>query len=269
MLRFSVNISMLFKEVDFLDRFERTARAGFDAVEFLWPSGVDLGELVQAKESASVKVALFNVDAGDMPAGDRGFLSDPTRRDWWRERFGVALELAGRLDCPRLNVLAGNAIAGIDREAQIDCLVDNLCWAIPQSERAGITLLLEALNLLEHPRYLFVHSAEVLAVLERIGSPTAQFQYDAYHMQRMEGNITATLRDCIERVGHIQVADSPDRHEPGTGEIDYRYVLAEIERLGYKGYIGLEYNPSGVSEDSFAWLPPDKRKSATAADLIL
>jgi len=267
LLRFSANSSMLFGEVPFLQRFDAAARAGFGAVEFLWPSGIDLDDLVTTKESACVDVALFNVDAGDMPKGDRGFPSDPSRRAWWRGRFDAALALAVRLDCNRLNVLAGNAIDGMKREVQIGCLVDNLRWAVPRAEQAGATLMLEALNRFEHPRYLFTRSDEVQAVMERIGSPTVKFQYDVYHMQRMEGNLIATLRRCVDSIGHIQIGDSPDRHEPGTGEINYACVLAEVERLGYKGYIGLEYNPSGSTDESLAWLPPDKRKTATTADL--
>jgi hydroxypyruvate isomerase len=258
---------MLFGEVPFVQRFDAAASAGFGAVEFLWPAGIDLDALVAAKEAAGVDVALFNVDAGDMLKGDRGFPSDPSRREWWRERFDVALALAARLGCPRLNVLAGNVIDGMNREEQIQCLVDNLRWAIPQAEPAGVTLMLEALNSFEHPRYLFTRTDEVLDVLERIGSRTVKFQYDVYHMQRMEGNIVATLRRCIDRIGHIQIADSPERHEPGSGEINHRYILAEIERLPYEGYIGLEYSPSRSTEESLHWLPYSRREIATAADL--
>lgn len=267
MLRFSVNLSMLFGEVPFLRRFGAAAGAGFGAVEFLWPSGVDLDELVEAKEVADLEVALFNVDAGDMSKGDRGFPSDPSRRDWWRERFDAALALAASLDCSRLNVLAGNVIEGVEREAQIDCLMDNLRWAAPRAEAADVTLMLEALNRFEHPRYLFTHTDEVLGVIERVGGSTVRLQYDVYHMQRMEGNLVATLRRCMERTGHIQIADSPDRHEPGSGEINYACVLAEIERLGYEGYIGLEFVPSTSTEGSLAWLPRDKRRTATATEL--
>lgn len=269
MLRFSVNISMLFREVDFLDRFAAVAGAGFDAVEFLWPAGVDLDELVTAKERARVEVALFNVDAGDMAAGDRGFPNHPGRRDWWRERFLVALDLAERLGCRRINVLAGNDVDGLGRSEQISCLVDNLRWALPRAERAGVTLLLEALNRFEHPRYIFVRSAEVLDVVGTVGSPQVKFQYDAYHLQRMEGNLTATLRQAIGEIGHIQIADAPDRHEPGSGEINFRYLLGEVERLGYGGYVGLEYNPAGSSEESLGWLPLAKRRAAQVSDLFL
>ncbi len=269
MLRFSANLSMLFGEVPFLQRFDAAAKAGFGAVEFLWPARVEFDALIAAKAAAGVDVALFNVDAGDMAAGDRGFPSDPSRREWWRERFEVALTLAGRLECPRLNVLAGNVIEGIPRSRQIRCLVGNLRWATPKAECAGVTLMLEALNSLEHPRYLLTHSDEVLAVLEQAGSRSVKFQYDIYHMQRMEGNIVTTLRRCIDSIGHIQIADSPERHEPGSGEINYKYVLAEIEQLRYDGYIGLEYSPSTNTERSLHWLPAPSRKTANASELHL
>ncbi len=218
MLRYSVNTSMLFKEVDFLDRFHKAAEAGFKAVEFLWPTDVDLDELVKTKGATGVNVALFNVDSGDMPNGDRGFASWPDRITWWRERFAAAVRLAGQLECSRINVQVGNEVPDLERDVQTECLLRNLSYAAPIARDHGITLMLEALNRFEHPRYLHYRTEHITEVLDRLGEPNVKMQYDVYHMQRMEGNIVATIRSQCQRLGHIQIADSPDRHEPGTGE---------------------------------------------------
>ncbi len=260
MLRYSVNLSMLFKEVPFLERFEQTAKAGFEAVEFLWPAGTDLDDLVRAQQASGLKVALFNVDAGDMPGGDRGFANWPDRVDWWRGRFEVALELAGRLGCPQMNALVGNEIPGMAAEVQTECLLKNLAWAAPRARADRVGIAIEALNRFEHPRYPYNRTAQVVELLNQLGEPNVKLQYDVYHMQRMEGNLVPTIRANAARIGHIQIADAPDRHQPGTGELNYPYILAQIDATGYEGFVGLEYNPLGSSDESFAWLPREQRR---------
>lgn len=269
MLRFSANISMLFTDVPFLDRFQRAADAGFGAVEFLWPAGIDLDALVRVKEAAGVDVVLLNVNEGDLSAGDRGFLSHPNRQEWWRDAFEQALELTQRLGCRRLHTMAGNELPGLSREDQLECAVDNLTWALPQLEAAGITATVEALNLFDNPEFLLYHSAHVLELLGRLETSQVQFQYDVYHMQRMEGNLIVTIQQHIDRIGHVQIADSPGRHQPGTGEINYRNVLAALDEAGYDGYIGLEYVPLGTTEESIEWLPRDGRRASSVRDLAL
>lgn len=269
MLRFAANTSMLFTEVPFVERFQRAAEAGFDAVEFLWPAGVDLDALVGAKETAGIDVALFNMDAGDLSAGERGFLSHPNRQDWWRDAFQQALELARRLDCRRLHTMAGNELPRLSRESQLACAADNLTWALPQLEAAGVTATVEALNLFDNPQFLLYRTEHVLELLDRLDTSHVRFQYDIYHMQRMEGNLIATIRDHIDRIGHVQIADPPGRHEPGTGEINYPNVLAALDEAGYAGYVGLEYNPRGTTENSLEWLPRDARRTASVEQLKL
>lgn len=268
MLRFAANISMLFTEVPFLDRFQRAADAGFGAVEFLWPTGIDLDALVEAKEAAGIEVALFNMDAGDMPAGERGFLSHPNRRDWWRQAFLQALELAQRLGCRRIHTMAGNELPGLSRESQLACAADNLMWALPHLETAGVTATIEALNRFDNPQFLLYRTVHTLELLKQLDTPHVRCQYDIYHMQRMEGNLIATIREHIDDIGHVQVADSPDRHEPGTGEINYRNVLLALEGAGYAGYVGLEYNPRGTTEESLAWLPREARQTASVEEIF-
>ena len=252
MIRYAANISMLFKEVPFPERFSRAAKAGFSAVEFWSPWEHDARELLAAVEEADVRVVQFNLPEGEL--GEGGFLSDPDRRNDWRESLVEALDLAARMGARQINAPAGVRLAGLTRQEQISCLEDNLRWAIAYLESSGLLLMLEALNAHENPGYLLTHSWEVLGILRRIDSPWIRFQYDVYHMQRMEGNLVETLRESLSRIGHIQVGDCPGRHQPGTGEINYPFVLRSLDELGYEGYVGLEYVPLGTTAESLAWL---------------
>jgi hydroxypyruvate isomerase len=255
-MRFCANVSILFKEAPFLERFGRARSAGFSAVEFWWPSGEDLGEVEAAIGDAALEVVLFNFDAGDMPAGDRGLLSDPDRQDRFRENVPVALELARRVGCTKLNALVGQEIPGMSREEQLDLARENVAWAAGRAAEYGIEVLVEAVNVFENGPYLLYTTREAARFLRSVGAANVKLQYDFYHMQRMEGNLAVTVRENIGEIGHVQVADSPARGEPGTGEIHYPYVLGVLEELGYDGYVGLEYNPTTErTEDSFAWIP--------------
>jgi len=259
-VRFCPNLSMLFKEVDFVERFGRAAKAGFTAVEFWWPSGEDLDEVQAAIKDAGVEVALFNFDAGDMPSGDRGLVSDPDRRQEFRDNVPVALEIARNVGCTRLNALMGLEIDGMDKGEQLELAADNVGWAADQAAEHGIQIMIEAVNTFENGPYLLATTNAAADFVERVGRDNVKLQYDAYHMQRMEGNIVATLRDRIDSITHIQVADSPDRGEPGSGELNYRYIFAALEDLPYEGWIGLEYKPTTeTTEESLAWLPEGKR----------
>jgi len=256
MMRFDANISILFKEAPFRERFARAAEAGFGAVEFWWPRGEDLDAVARAVRDAGLAVALFNVDAGDMPAGDRGLVGDPARAEQFRANVPVALELAERLGCLRLNVLVGLRLPGLGREEQLELARANVAWAADRARAVGIEVVVEAVNTFENGPYLLSRTDEAAAFVRSVGRDNVKLQYDVYHMQRMEGNLVATLREYMGEIGHIQVADSPGRGQPGTGEINYPYVFRAIEELGYTGYIGLEYNPgTQTTEDSLAWLP--------------
>jgi hydroxypyruvate isomerase len=259
-MRFCVNVSILFKEAPFLERFGRAADAGFSAVEFWWPSGEDLGEVQAAVKDADLHVALFNFYAGDMPAGDRGLLSDPGRQEGFRDNVPTALELAQRLGCPRLNALVGQQIAGMSRQEQLDLARENVSWAAERAAGYGVEVLVEPVNTFENGPYLLHTTDDGAKFVESTGKANVKLQHDIYHMQRMEGNLSVTLRRHIGHIGHVQVADSPGRGEPGTGEIHYPYVLGVLEDLGYDGYVGLEYNPTTErTEESFAWIPEDLR----------
>ena len=269
-MRFSANVSILFKEAPFLERFGRAAAMGFSAVEFWWPSGEDPGAVERAVEDAELRVALMNFDAGDMAAGDRGLAGDPEREEQFRENVPVALELARSLDCRRMNVLVGHALESMNREEQLELTRRNVGFAADEAEKVGVEVLVEAVNTFENGPYLLYTTEQAVEFVRGVGR-AVKIQHDLYHMQRMEGNLVANLREYVGLIGHIQIADSPGRGEPGTGEIFYPYVLAALEELGYKGYVGLEYNPTtGTTEESFGWLPEELRgKDVAVRDLNL
>jgi hydroxypyruvate isomerase len=259
-MKFCVNVSILFKEVPLPEQFARAKEAGFSAVEFWWPMGEYLEEVERAIKDAGLEVALFNFDAGDMPAGDRGLVSNPDRVEQFRENVPVALDLARRLGCIRLNVLVGHRLEGTSREEQLQLARETAGWAADQAAGQGAEVMIEAVNTFENGPYLLYTTEEAAEFVESIGRENVKLQYDVYHMQRMEGNLVATMRKHIGKIGHVQVADSPARGEPGTGEIHYPYVFGVLEELGYDGYVGLEYNPTTErTEDSFAWIPEGLR----------
>ena len=266
-MRFCPNLSMMFKEVDFVDRFTRAASAGFSGVEFWWPSGEDLDQVKAAIKDAGLEVALFNFDAGDMPNGDRGLASDPDRKRQFRENVPVALEVARSVGCPRLNALVGLELEAMDRDEQLALAADNVGWAADQAAEHGLEVMIEAVNTFENGPYLLSTTGAAADFVERVGRENVKLQYDAYHMQRMEGNVVATMRDHIAGIGHIQVADSPDRGEPGSGELNYRYIFGALAELPYDGWVGLEYKPTTeATEDSFGWLPKEKRGGDVAVE---
>jgi hydroxypyruvate isomerase len=269
MLQFGLNVSILLREYPFLERFDQAARLGFDTVEFWWPAGEDLAAVARRIRDAGLKVALINFDGGDVAAGERGLVNDPVRQAQFRANVPVALELAARVGCPRMNALAGKWRAGEARDTQLERVRANLGWAAEQARAAGITVLIEALNDWENPGYLCTNTRDTLALIDSLGAPNVRFQYDIYHMQRMEGNVVATIQAHLDRIGHIQFADSPGRNQPGTGELRFPYIFAAIAASGYPGVVSLEYNPLGSSEESLAWLPPDRRGPVTVDALNL
>ncbi|MBA3032458.1 MAG: hydroxypyruvate isomerase [Gammaproteobacteria bacterium] len=252
MLNFSANLTFLFNEHDFLDRFGAAARAGFKGVEFHFPYDFDKAVLAEVVLTSGVEVAVFNLPAGNWAAGERGIACLPERKAEFQDGVGRAIEYAEALGCTRLNCLAG--IAAGDRDQALETLVDNLRFAAAAIQRAGIRLLLEPLNNRDNPGFLVPTTAQALQVLDAVGSRNLQVQYDVYHAQVMEGDLSRTLETHLPRIGHIQIADNPGRHEPGTGEIRFPFLFERLEQFGYAGWIGCEYKPSGATLDSFGWL---------------
>jgi hydroxypyruvate isomerase len=269
-MKFSANVSILFKEVPLLERFGRAAAAGFSAVEFWWPGHeAELEAVERAVGDAGLDVALFNFDAGDMAAGDRGLASDPRRQHVFRDNVPVALDLARSLECTRINVLVGHEIPGLDREEQLALARENVSFAAEKAEAVDVTVMFEAVNTFENGPYLLYTTEQAVEFVERVGRENVRIQHDFYHMQRMEGNLVANVREHFDHIGHVQIADSPGRGEPGTGEIHYPFVLGELEKLGYDGYVGLEYNPTTEStEESLGWLPEELRGGDVAVSYL-
>ena len=254
-MRFSANLSFLFKDAPFAERFARARDAGFGGVEFMWPGSEELPAVERAVAQTGLEVALFNFDAGDLPAGDRGLLSDPDRQGAFRENVPVALELAARIGCTRLNALVGVRRTDLELEAQLELARQNIAWAAEQAQAQGASIMIEAVNSYENGPYLLDTTAKAVNFLDAVGADNVALQYDVYHMQRMEGNLADTISRLLPRIGHVQIADPPGRSEPGTGEINYAFVLGLLERSGYDGWVGLEYNPSTArTEDSFGWI---------------
>ena len=269
-MRFSANVSILFKEAPFLERFGRARDAGFSAVEFWWPGHeADIGDVDHAVKSAGLDVALFNFDAGDMPKGDRGLISDPERQEQFRDNVPVALDLARSLGCRRLNALVGHEIEDLEREEQLALAQDNVRFAADAAAEHDIGVMVEAVNTFENGPYLLYTTEQAVEFVKSVGRENVRIQHDFYHMQRMESNLVANLREHFAWIGHVQIADSPGRGEPGTGEIHYPFVLGELERLGYDGYVGLEYNPTTeTTEESLAWLPGELRGEAVSVSAL-
>ena len=256
-LQFSANLSFLFPELDFLDRFGAAARAGFTGVEFHFPYAHDKAVLAEVVLTSGVETVLFNLPAGNWAAGDRGIACYPERKAEFQEGVGRAIEYAEALGCARLNCLAGAVPPGLTfREKGIETLIDNLRFAAAVTQRAGIRLMLEPLNTRDNPGYLVPTTREALQVLDAVDSKNLFLQYDVYHAQVMEGDLARAIENNIARIGHIQIGDNPGRHEPGTGEINFPFLFARLQQLGYAGWIGCEYKPSSDTLDSFGWLEP-------------
>ena len=266
MIKIDINVSVLLKEHPFLERFDEAVKLGFDACEFYWNREEQPADIARCISDAGIKVAAFNFDAGEMAAGDRGLLNDPLRQKEMRANVPVALELAEKVGCRKLTALAGNLRPGEDRDAQLAFIRENLKWVCDRAAEAGITVMVEAINAWDNRSYPLTNSRDTISFLDSVGASNLMYLFDMYHMQRMEGNLVSTLEQYAERIGHIQIADSPKRNQPGTGEINYGYVFAAIEACGYKGSVGLEYNPVGTTEESLGWLPKPMRTGFEASE---
>ncbi len=258
MPRFAANLTMLFTELPFTERFAAARAAGFDAVEYLFPydhAPETLSALLRDNGQTQV---LFNLPAGDWAAGERGIAALPGREAEFRAGVDRAVGYAKALGVPRLNCLAGKVPGNDPTAAQAAwaTLVNNVRFAADRLAEAGLTLLVEFINRKDIPGFFLHSTAQVLRLLGEVGRPNVLLQYDVYHAQREEGELAATLRAYMARIGHVQIADTPGRHQPGTGEIHYPFLFAELDRLGYAGHIGLEYVPAPGTLASLDWMLP-------------
>jgi hydroxypyruvate isomerase len=253
MPRFAANLTMLFTEVPFLDRFERAARAGFQAVEFLFPYAHPAEEIRRRLDEHQLALVLHNLPAGDWDAGERGIACLPDRVDEFRAGVATAITYAKALGVTQLNCLAGKAPAGADPALLHRTLVANLRFAADALRRADLRLLVEPINTFDIPGFLVNRTAQALAIIDEVGADNLFLQYDLYHAQRMEGELAATLEKHLARIAHVQLADNPGRHEPGSGEINYPFIFAHLDRIGYRGWVGCEYKPATTTEAGLQW----------------
>jgi hydroxypyruvate isomerase len=256
MPRLAANLTMLFGEVGFPDRFEAAAGAGFRAVEYLFPYPYEPQVLREQLRAHGLEQVLHNLPAGNWAAGERGIACLPDRVDEFKAGVAQAIKYATALDCSRVNCLAGIAPPGLSAAAARDTLVRNLRYAAPLLGAAGVTLLIEPINTRDIPGFFLNGTAQTMEIIEAVGSENLYLQYDVYHMTIMEGAVAETIERLLPRIAHMQLADVPGRHEPGTGDIDFPALFGAIDRLGYSGWIGCEYVPAAGTVPGLAWAAP-------------
>jgi hydroxypyruvate isomerase len=263
-VRFAANLSILFTEHPLSERPAAAAACGLRYAELWWPFATpepadhEIDGLLRAFDDAGVQLTGLNFYAGDMAAGDRGIVSHPGESKRFRSHVDIAVGIAERAGCKVLNALYGNRLGDTDPAAQRETAIENYGIAARSAERIGATVVLEAINTIENPRYPITTTAQAREFIEKVEAETGgelALLYDAYHMQRMEGNLIETIRTNIDRIGHVQIADSPTRSQPGTGEINYPNVLDKLDESGYEGLVGIEYRPLGCSSaESLGWM---------------
>ena len=254
MPQFAANLSMMFTEVPFLQRFEAAARAGFRAVEFLFPYDFSAQEIARLLAEHRLQNVLFNLPPGDWAGGERGIAALPGRQEQFRQGVAVALEYAVALGTPNLHAMAGLILAGADRATCRAVYIDNLRYAAAACAQHGKTLLIEPINGRDMPGYFLQLQGEAHAIREEVGAPNLKVQMDLYHAQIMEGDLATKLKKHLAHIGHIQIAGVPERHEPDSGEVNYPYLFQLLDQLGYDGWVGCEYRPAHGTVEGLGWL---------------
>ncbi len=254
MTKLAANLSMLFREYDFLDRFAACAKEGFKFVEYMFPYDFKATDIKQRLDENNLKQVLFNVPAGNWAQGERGIAANHTRIEEFRKGIDEALEYASILEVKQINCLVGLESPDYSREEQWDVLVDNVRFAADKLAKEKRNLLVEALNTFDLQGFLISSTKDALKLIDDAGKGNIKYQYDVYHMQRMEGELTATIKANINKIGHIQIADNPARNQPGTGEINFKFLLNALDTMGYNGFVGLEYKPIPDTKSSLKWI---------------
>ena len=254
MPKLAANLSMLFTEVDFMDRFQAASGAGFDAVEYLFPYAFSAQDIRAQLQKHGLVQALFNAPPGDWAAGERGIACIPGREEEFRAGIATALEYAKVLGNTRLHVMAGLMPDNIDQALATETYVSNLRYAAQQVKEAGLTILVEPINDIDMPGYFVNYQEDGAALIDEIDEPNVRLQFDFYHCQMMQGNVLSTFRKLRAYVDHVQIAGVPNRHEPDVGELNYRYLLAELDKDGYAGFVGCEYKPLAGTVDGLHWI---------------
>ena len=256
MPKFAANLTMLWNELEFLARFEAARAAGFHGVEYLFPYPFQKQRLAEELSKHQLVQVLHNLPAGDWTAGERGIACHPARVAEFQDGVGTAIEYASALGCKQLNCLAGIAPRDASPEAALCTFVDNLKFAAGKLAAADIQLLIEPINTRDIPGFFLCGTEQALAIMNEVAAPNLRLLYDIYHMQIMQGDLARTIERHLSRIGHLQLADNPGRHEPGTGEINYPFLFQFLDGLGYQGFIGCEYKPSSTTQAGLGWLKP-------------
>jgi hydroxypyruvate isomerase len=254
MPRFAANLSMMFNEAGFLDRFDRAARAGFKGVEFLFPYEHPAAEIRRRLDANGLTQVLFNMPPGDWAKGERGLAALPGRETEFRDGVHRALEYADALGCKLVHSMAGIVPPGVNQVAAGAVYAANLAWAGEEAHKAGVRIALEPINQRDMPGYFLSTQAQGAAFVEALGRDRMGLQFDVYHVQVTEGDITKRMEQFMPVIAHIQIADVPARNEPGTGEIGWDYVFRRMDQLGYAGWVGCEYRPAGETDAGLGWL---------------
>jgi len=254
--KFSANLSFLYQDLPFLDRFAAAEKDGFCALEYLGPYAEPKEKVADALKASGLKQALFNVPSGDWAGGERGIACLPDRIDEFRNGVTLALDYAKALDCPQVNVISGLVPKGADPQVLERVLVDNLKYAAARAADVGVKLLIEPINLRDIPDFFLSTTEHAERILDKVGSGNLYIQYDFYHMQIMQGDLIPTFTRLRDRIAHVQIADNPGRNEPGSGEINYRFIFSELDRLGYDGWVGCEYKPKAGTSEGLGWMKP-------------
>lgn len=260
MPRFAANLSMMFGELPFLDRFAAARAAGFEAVEFLFPYEHPAEEIAARLRDNGLSQVLFNAPPGDTAKGERGIAALPGRATEFREGIKRALEYATTLSCPRLHVMAGIAPAGVPHDTLTAVYAMNLAWAAEECAKAGVKPLIEPINQRDIPGLFLRSMDQAAAIITAVGPERLGLQFDLYHCQISEGDIVKRVEKHLPIIAHMQVADVPGRNEPGTGEVNWSYVFSRIDALGYRGWIGCEYRPLGTTAEGLGWFAPYKAR---------
>jgi hydroxypyruvate isomerase len=254
MLKFAANLSMLFTEVPFMERFERAARAGFKGVECLFPYAFAPDDLAARLARHGLEQVLFNMPPGDWAAGERGMAALPEREAEFRDSVATALAYAHALSCKRVHAMSGILPKGADRALCERTFLENIRYAADAAVPDGITILIEPLNDRDNPGYFIGHQREALELVRRVDRPNVSIQLDYYHAQIMDGDLTNLTERMAGAFAHVQIASVPGRHEPDRGEIRYEHIFETLMKIGYAGWIGCEYNPAGATEAGLGWL---------------
>ena len=254
MTRFAANLTMLFNEVPFMERFKKAADSGFKGVEFLFPYAYSAADIKCELDQNQLTLVLHNLPAGDWDAGERGIACLPDRIEEFREGVKKAIEYASVLGVKQINCLAGRAPSGIDPKILHDTFVANLKFAADELKKVNIRLLIEPINTFDIPGFFLSKTQQAIQILSEVASDNLFIQYDIYHAQRMEGELSKTIENNLAKIAHIQLADNPGRNEPGTGEINYAFLFKLLDDLGYQGWVGCEYKPATNTEAGLGWI---------------